>query len=38
MLNVGCSAPRQGPLVRGLRIAFNKCPPLLEKINGTMGL
>ena len=31
MLNVGGSAPRQGPLVRGLTIAFNKCPPLLER-------
>ena len=30
MLNVGGSVPRQGPLVRGLTIAFNKCPPLLE--------
>ena len=27
MLNVGGNAPRQGPLVRGLTIAFNKCPP-----------
>ena len=31
MLNVGGSAPRQGPLVRGLTVAFNKCPPLLER-------
>ena len=31
MLNVGGSAPRQGPLVRGLTIAFNKCPLLLER-------
>ena len=31
MLNVGGSAPRQGPLVRGQTIAFNKCPPLLER-------
>ena len=30
MLNVGGSVPRHGPLVRGLTIAFNKCPPLLE--------
>ena len=29
MLNVGGGGPRQGPLVRGLTIAFNKCPPLL---------
>ena len=31
MLNVGGSVPRQGPLVRGLTIAFNKCPPLLGR-------
>ena len=31
MLNVGGGGPRQGPLVRGLTIAFNKCPPLLER-------
>ena len=31
MLNVGGSAPRQGPLVRGLTIAFNKCRALLER-------
>ena len=31
MLNVGGSAPRQGPLVRGLTIALNKCPPLPER-------
>ena len=30
MLNVGGSVPRQGPLVRGLTFAVNKCPPLLE--------
>ena len=30
MVNVGGSAPREGPLVRGLTIAFNNCPPLLE--------
>ena len=30
MLNVGGSAPHQGPVVRGLTIAFNKCPLLLE--------
>ena len=29
MLNVGGGGPRQGPLVRGLTIAFNKCSPLL---------
>ena len=29
MLNVGGGVPRQGPLVRGLTIAFIKCPPLL---------
>ena len=31
MLNVGGSVPRHGPLVRGLTIAFNKCPPLMER-------
>ena len=31
MLNEGGSPPRQGPFVRGLTIAFNKCPPLLER-------
>ena len=31
MLNVGGSVPRQGPLVRGLMIAFDKCSPLLER-------
>ena len=31
MLNVGGGVPRQGPLVRGLPIAFNKCPPLLGR-------
>ena len=31
MLNVGGSAPRQGPLVRGLAIAFNKCAPLMGR-------
>ena len=31
MLNVGGGGPRQGPLVRGLTIAFNKCPPLLGR-------
>ena len=31
MLNVGGKTPRWGPLVRGLTIAFNKCPPLLER-------
>ena len=30
MLNVGGSVPRQGPLVRGLTFAVNKCPPLPE--------
>ena len=29
MLNVGGGGLRQGPLVRGLTIAFNKCPPLV---------
>ena len=31
MLNVGGGGPHQGPLVRGLKIAFNKCPPLLKR-------
>ena len=31
MLNVGGSTPRQGPLVRGLAIALNKCPATEEK-------
>ena len=31
MLNVGGGGPRQGPMVRGLTIAFNKCPPLLGR-------
>ena len=31
MLNVGGGGLREGPLVRGLTIAFNKCPPLLGR-------
>ena len=31
MLNMGGRALRQGPFVRGLIVAFNKCPPLLER-------
>ena len=31
MPNVGGSVPRQGPLVRGLTIAFNNCPLLLQR-------
>ena len=31
MLNVGGGVPHQGPLVHGLTIAFNKCPPLLGR-------
>ena len=35
MLNVGGGGPRQGPLVRRLTIAFNKCPRCWEEINGS---
>ena len=31
MLNVGGGGPREGPLVRGLAIAFNNCPPLMGR-------
>ena len=31
MLNVGGGGPHEGPLVRGLTIAFDKCPPLLGR-------